>query len=187
MNDDSERKSDEGRHPRLALSEIGRAWSDSSRFPSTSLIAKEATMLLDKIQAASLEARKAKDAEKASLLTTLLAEAARIGKDDGNRITTDAETSAVVRKFIKGIDESLPHIKDDAARDRALREKAVLVTFMPQMVTGSALVAAVQEIVAGLAEKSPKQMGAVMKALKDRFAGAYDGTEASAVVKVALQ
>ena len=143
-------------------------------------------MLLDRIQAASLEARKAKNAETAALLTTLYAESARIGKDAGNRLTTDEETARVVRKFLKGVDESLSLITHEESIAKAKREKATLETFLPQMVTGDALVAAIRGLVAKLPEKTPRHMGAVMKGLKELLAGAYDGNEASALVKVEL-
>ena len=122
-------------------------------------------MLLEKIQAASLEARKSKDAEKAATLVTLYAEAARIGKDAGNRPTTDEETVRVVRKFLKGVDETLPLLTQPEAIERAKREKSILEAFLPTMVTGAELQAVIADIVASLAEKSPKQMGAVMGAL----------------------
>jgi uncharacterized protein len=143
-------------------------------------------MLLDTIQAASLAARKAKETEKAALLTTLYAEAARIGKDNGNRLTTDDETLRVVRRFVKGVEDSLAVITQADARERALREKEVLEAFLPQQLTGPALAAAVDHIVRGLDTRTPKQMGLVMKVLREQFAGAYDGNEASALVKAAL-
>ncbi len=143
-------------------------------------------MLLDTIKAASLEARKNRDTDKASLLTTLFAEAARVGKDAGNRDTTDEETLRVVRKFLKGVDESLGLLTQREARERALREKAVLEAFLPKQVSGAELAAAVSDIVASLAEKGPKQVGAVMRQLKDRFAGAYDGKEAKSLAEAAL-
>lgn len=143
-------------------------------------------MLLQKIRDESLEARRARNTEKASLLVTLYAEAARVGKDAGNRDSTDDEVVKVVRKFIKGLDESLAVLTDETARARALAEKSVLSTFLPTMLAGQELKAAIDAIVAELTEKTPKQMGLVMKALKERYAGAYDGNEASALVKAAL-
>ncbi len=143
-------------------------------------------MLLESIQAASLEARKSKLTERASLLVTLYAEAARVGKDAGNRASTDDEVLKVVRKFVKGVDESLAVLPEGEARDKALREKAVLEEFVPRLTTGEALAAVVADIVAQLPERSAKQMGAVMTALKARLGGAYDGKEASALVKTAL-
>lgn len=143
-------------------------------------------MLLAKIQAASLAARKAKETEKAALLTTLYAEAARIGKDAGNRETTDEEVVKVVRKFVKGVDETLALVTHPDARARSMREKEVLEPFLPHMVVGAELAAAVDDIVGALADRTPRQMGAVMKTLRERFAGAYDGNEASSLVKARL-
>jgi len=57
---------------------------------------------------------------------------------------------------------------------------------LAQRVTGDALLAVVRDLVGALPDKSPKQMGVVMKALKERLAGAYDGAEATALVKAAL-
>jgi hypothetical protein len=143
-------------------------------------------MLLETIRLQSVEARKAKDSVRAALLVTLFAESARVGKDAGNRATTDEETQKVLRKFLKGVDESLSVLKDESARALALAEKAILESFLPPRVTGAALQAVITEIVSRLADRSPRQMGAVMKALKERLAGAYDGAEATGLVKSTL-
>lgn len=143
-------------------------------------------MLLEKIKNDALEARKARDADKAALLTTLYADSARVGKDDGNRETRDEEVVRMVRKFLTGVEETLAKVTQPDARARAEREKAILEGYLPSQVTGDALRAVIADIVAGLAERTPKQMGAVMKALKDKLPGAYDGNEASALVKAAL-
>lgn len=143
-------------------------------------------MLIEQIREQSLQARRAKDTVRATLLVTLYAEAARVGKDAGNRDTTDEEAQRVVRKFLKGVEESLAVLKDEPARQVALAEKAILESLLPQRVTGEQLQAVVQDIVAALPEKSPKQMGAVMRTLKERLAGAYDGAEATTLVKQAL-
>ena len=143
-------------------------------------------MLLEIIKAASLEARKARDTDKAALLTTLYADAARVGKDAGNRDSTDEEVVKAVRKFLKGVEESLALLTQPAAVQRAEMEKSVLETFLPRKITGAELVQEVAQIVSELTERNPKQMGAVMNVLKTRFAGAYDGNEAGQAVKAAL-
>ena len=143
-------------------------------------------MLLDTIKAASLEARKARDTDKAALLTTLYADAARIGKDAGNRDTTDEEVVKTVRKFLNGVVESLAVMTQPAAIARAQLEKTILEAFLPQQLSGIELATAVNTIVAGLAERTPKQIGTVMNALRVQFAGAYNGTEAGKLVKAAL-
>jgi len=60
--------------------------------------------LMEQIKTAQVTARKT-GAQEASLLTTLLGEAAMVGKN-ANRETTDQEVVAVVKKFVKNIDEN---------------------------------------------------------------------------------
>lgn len=143
-------------------------------------------MLLKTIQADSLAARRARDTVRATLLTTLYSEAAMVGKNDGNRDSTDDEVIKVIRKFVKGIDESLA-VKTEGPAAEALRtEKALLEAYLPVQVTEADVEAAAHGIVASLEQRGPKAMGAVMKALKDRFGAALDGQVASAVVKRVL-
>lgn len=149
-------------------------------------------MLLQTILADSLTARRARDTPRATLLTTLYSECAMVGKNDGNRDTTDEEVIKVIRKFVKGIDESLAVTgarEDDASKAAAdvLRmEKTVLDGYLPKTASEADVEAVVRETVAGLADKSPKAMGAVMKVLKDRFGATLDGQMASAVTKRVL-
>lgn len=143
-------------------------------------------MLLEQLQEQALAARKAKDSVRATLLVTLSAEAARPGKDDGNRVSTDEEVRAVVRKFLKGVSDTLAVVPPGAAYDLACAERTILQEFLPQQVSGAALEQVVLELVAALPEKSPKAMGSVMGQLKARLAGAYDGKEAKDLVQKAL-
>lgn len=143
-------------------------------------------MLLKKIQDASLEARKSKDAVRADLLVTLYAEAARVGKDAGNRDSTDEEVQRTVRKFLKGVDESLAVLTDIERRSRLLVEKGILEGYLPSVLTEAELSEAVKSIVATLPEKSLKAVGTVMAQLKARFGATYDGAQASKLVKAAL-
>jgi uncharacterized protein YqeY len=146
-------------------------------------------MMLDTIRDASVAARKAKNTESAALLTTLLAEAARPGLDDGKRVSTDAEAVKVLKKFIDGATEMSEKLPAGPRREHALREKAVLEALLPEQprqVTGDELGAVIDGIIATLADKSPKAMGLVMKELKAKLPGAHDGTEASALAKTKL-
>jgi uncharacterized protein len=143
-------------------------------------------MLLETIQRDSLEARKARESEKATTLVTLFAEASRPGKDAGNRTSTDEEVIKVVRKFIKGLDDSLQVLTQPEAIARAQREKHVLSAYLPSQLSGEALVRAIEGIVAPMVDKSAKSMGLVMNALRTQYGGAYDGAEASKLVKSIL-
>ena len=143
-------------------------------------------MLLERIKADALEARKARNTDKAVLLTTLYAEAARVGKDAGGRDTTDAEAVRIVRSFLNGIDESLKVLTQPEAKARAQAERATVEVYLPAQLTGAALVQEVVAIVSTLPDRTPNQMGAIMKSLTERFPGAYDGKEASVVAKQAM-
>ena len=64
--------------------------------------------LLSKIRADLFTLRKEGESKNAiSLLTTLYSEAANVGLNDFKRETTDAEVIAVIKKFIKNIDECI--------------------------------------------------------------------------------
>jgi uncharacterized protein YqeY len=145
------------------------------------------TTLLERIRQDSLAARKARETEKGTFLVTLLAEAAKVGKDDGNRESTDAEVTAVIKKFIKNTDETLRVLgADSAARAQPEAELAILQAYLPRQATEDEVRAAVGRIVAELAERNPKQMGFVMGKLNAEFAGNFDKGVASKLVKGAL-
>ena len=138
--------------------------------------------LLQRIKSDQVTARKEKNAISTSLLTTLLGEASMIGKNDGNRESTDAEVIAVIKKFIKNIDESLK-VKPDKVLPL---EKMLLEGYLPQQITGTQLEMTIQGIIVSVGAESVRDMGKVMKVLKDSYDGRYDGREASTFVKELL-
>ena len=141
--------------------------------------------LIQQIKNQQIEARKARDAVKASLLTTLLAEASAPGKNAGNRESTDEEVVSVVKKFIKNADETLAALPtSDARHPVVVVEKVILETFLPRQLTEADLREVLAAEVINLEDKSPKQMGKLMAVLKVKFAGQYDGALASKYVQV---
>lgn len=146
--------------------------------------------ILDSVKAAQLQARKDKRADDASTLTTLIGEAEMIGKNDGNRVTTDAEVVAVIKKFVKNIDETLNVLSKDSAKvDRVqalTKEKALLSTFLPKQLTEEDLRYIISDFIEVLPEKNAKAMGNVLASLKKHFPGQYDGALASKITKELL-
>lgn len=144
--------------------------------------------LLNRIREDSLAARKAREGDKASFLITLLAEASRPGKDDGNRESTDAEVLKVIKKFIDNTEITLKALGAAAsdARTRAELELAMLRAYQPKQATEAEVRAAVDTIVASLPERNLKQIGAVMGKLQAQFDGNFDKGLASTLVKAAL-
>ena len=140
----------------------------------------EAAMLIDTIRADRLAAMKARDGLRKDLLGTLFAAATKDSKTPD-----DAAVIRAIRAFVKSLDETIAALKDrDSTRQR--REKEILEGYLPQMLSDDALRASVEELVAGLPERSPKAMGQVMAQLKARHGEAIDMKAASALVKAAL-
>lgn len=144
--------------------------------------------LVDEIKQASLAARKAKDTVASSLLTTLFSDVVNVGKNSGNRDTTDVEAVAVVKKFLKGVEETIAAFngKQDTRLDTAMIERELLTKFLPQQLSEEQLKKEVLQIAQTIENLSAKHMGLIMKQLKEKFEGQYDGSIASKVVKSLL-
>ena len=139
-------------------------------------------MLIDRIRDDRLQAMKARDELKKNLLGTLFAAATKEGKtpDDGTVLKT-------IRAFVKSLDETTALLRSrglDAAQQES--ERAILEAYLPRTLDEPELRASIDAIVAGLPERSPKAMGQVMAALKERHGEALDSKLASGLVRAAL-
>ena len=65
-------------------------------------------MIVNQLKQDRVQARKDRDPTLTSFLTTVYSEVVTVGKNDGNRETTDQETIAVLKKYIKRADEMIP-------------------------------------------------------------------------------
>lgn len=161
--------------------------------------------LLAQIKSAQLQARKNKDTVQVSLLTTLIGDAAMVGKNNGNRESTDAEVVATIKKFINNTIETLQQLpleapktirvedqeswtaQNDLRRAVLVRERAILESYMPKQLSGSELEALIDEIInTWNGSATLKDMGNVIKEIKARTQGNCDMSAASALVKQKL-
>lgn len=138
--------------------------------------------LLQQIKQDQIQARKDKQKDTASILTTLYSEAAMVGKNNGNRETNDSEVKALIKKFIKGIDETL----EIRPNEQLEHEKEVLQQYLPKQLTEDELEGVIRGIVESLEDKSPKAIGTIMKTLKGDYDGQFDGKQASNIAKRVL-
>lgn len=141
--------------------------------------------LIARIKADQITARKAHNALAASLLTTLLGEAQAIGKNDGNREVTDVEVVAVIKKFIKGMDESISYLQkydNPEALKTVTTEKIIISAYLPQQMTEKEL----KDALVGIVSEVGPNMGKVMGTLKSKYEGLYDGKMASTLVKTVI-
>lgn len=149
-------------------------------------------MIRDDIKAATIQSMKARDEKRTGALRMI--SAAIKNRDielrtSANAPDDDVLVAEVLAKMAKQRRESIdmyvtgnrPELAD---AERA--ELAVIESFLPQQMAAGEAEAAVRALIAELGATGPKDMGKVMAALKDRFAGQIDMSRASLMVKQAL-
>ncbi|BDI04989.1 GatB/YqeY domain-containing protein [Sphaerotilus microaerophilus] len=145
--------------------------------------------LKDRITDDMKAAMRAKEAERLGTIRLLLA--AMKQREVDERITLDdAAVVAIVDKLIKQRKDSITQFAQAGRDDLVAKESAeltVLETYLPARLSAGEIDAAVAQLVAELGAKGPADMGKVMGAAKQRFAGQADMGLVSAAVKRALQ
>ena len=136
--------------------------------------------LIETIKAEYLTQRKARASWQVASLSTLIGEIETLAKG-GKGELTDAVVVAVVKKFIKNIDETLKVVSATAVAETALlrSERELYEQFMPKQLSEAQLTFVIDEIVAA----GHTNVGDVMKALKTDHGGHYDGAMASTILK----
>lgn len=149
-------------------------------------------MIRDDIKAATIDAMKAKDA--ARLGTLRLINSALKNKDIELRTGAapaddDVLAADVLTKMAKQRRESIEMFVAGNRPELADAERAelgVIEEFLPQRMAAGEAEAVVRGLVTELGVNGIKDMGKVMAALRERFAGQIDMSQASAMVKAAL-
>ena len=143
--------------------------------------------ILNQLKQDQLQARKDRNSSLAMFLTTLYSEAGRPGLDDGKRESTDAEVTAVIKKFIKNSEEVLANLAPSDERSvNAQAEIDTLNRYLPKQLTQDSLETIIRAEVVLHGFDSMKNLGAIMKFMKDKYDGRYDGKLASTVAKSQL-
>ena len=147
-------------------------------------------MLIETIRKDMMAAKVKRDKVASDVLSTLYAEAINIGRKVENRLPTDIETIATVKKFIGNIDETIGHLVLRGGREEDLQkaniEKLILSQYVPTQLSEAALTEIVTAMVDAQRALGTVNMGTIMKELKIKFEGQYDGKIASTVVKTVL-
>ena len=139
------------------------------------------------------EAMKAKDAKRLATLRLMLAAlkdrdiAAR--SETNRELLGDDEILTLLAKMIKQREESAAVYRQGGRPELAENEEAeiaIIRSFMPAQMDEAGVQQAANAIIAELGATSIKDMGKVMAAMKERYAGQMDFARASAVIKTAL-
>jgi uncharacterized protein YqeY len=103
---------------------------------------------------------------------------------------TEADIVQVLQKMVKQRRDSIETYKQGNRQDLADQEAAeiaVIEEFLPKLMGEAEVKAAIAVLVTELGATAPKDMGRVMGALKQRYAGQMDFGKASALVKELLK
>ncbi len=149
-------------------------------------------MLRDAIQTATTQAMKARDSARLGALR--LINAALKNKDIELRTGTapaddDVLVVDVLMRMAKQRRESIEmYVAGNRAElaDAERAELGVIESFLPKQMDDSEALAAIKAVVAEIGATNVKDMGRVMAAVKERFAGKLDMSKASGLVKAAL-
>jgi len=108
------------------------------------------------------------------------------GQTDG---IGDDEVLQMLQSMVKQRRESIALYEQGGRLELAQQEAeeiAIIERFLPRQLDQEELTAAVRDTIAGLEAGGLKDMGRVMTALRDKYAGRMDFAKASAVVKQQL-
>jgi uncharacterized protein len=146
-------------------------------------------VLRQEINTALREAMKARDARRISTLRLVNAAITNAEIDaevNGRAAIGEDELLTLLQKMIKQRREAV-EIYDKAGRsdlaDGERGEIAIIQAFLPKQMGEADMQAAIAEIVKATGAQSPRDMGKVMSALKQTYAGKMDFGKASGLVK----
>jgi len=150
-------------------------------------------MLRERLTKALKEATLAKDTCATATVRLILAalkdrDIAARGRDGSNEISDD-EILGLLQTMIKQRRESIEMYVKGNRKDLVDRETAeieVIRRFMPEQMGEADIAKAVDGVIGELGAGSLKEMGKVMAALRERYAGRMDFAKASAVAKQKL-
>ena len=149
-------------------------------------------MLRENINNALKSAMKAGDAPRVSTLrmvNSTLKNADIEARGQGKPALSDEDALGVLQKMIKQRHESVELYEKGGRPELAAQEReeiTIISKYLPQQLSDIEAGSVIQALVHEINAQTMKDMGRVMAALKERYAGKLDFTKASAAVKKLL-
>lgn len=134
--------------------------------------------VIDKLKSESMSLRKARSPIAPAILFAL-SEIEKVGKNNGNRATTEDEAVKVVQKLIATIDENLKVTTDDGRKTAFNVEKQILKGVLPEMASEADIRSLFTEF---FGVTAPKNKGVAMKLLRDEYGAKVDMKRAGEIV-----
>lgn len=101
-------------------------------------------------------------------------------------VLVEADALAVLKRLVKSREDSVEQFQKAGYQDRAATEQSeieMLKAYLPSMLEGPALEAAVKEALAATGAATKKDLGLVMKHLQAHHGGRYDGKVANQIIQ----
>jgi hypothetical protein len=149
-------------------------------------------VLRDDINNALKDAMKAKDARKVSTLrmvNSVLKNADIEARGAGKPPLGDAELMPLLQKMIKQRQESVELYKKGNRADLVKQEEeeiAIIIAYLPKQMSEVDMAAAIEGAIKETGAAGMKDMGKVIGALREKYAGQMDMAKASVAVKAKL-
>jgi uncharacterized protein YqeY len=115
----------------------------------------------------------------AASITFALSEIEKVGKNNGNRATTEDEAIKVVQKLISTIDENLKLPLDDGTKVALNFERNILAGVLPQMASEEDIRSLLKDTIG---DQPPKNKGVAMKVIRDEYGAKVDMKRAGEIV-----
>jgi uncharacterized protein YqeY len=133
----------------------------------------------DQIRRAALQMRKDRD-PLAVKLTFAISEIDKVGKNDGNRATTEDEAIKTIQKIIATIDQNQKLVDaGSAVAEDLARERQILESFLPQMASDAEVRDLLRTVIG---DEKPKNKGIAMKVIRDEYGARVDMRRAGEIV-----
>ena len=147
-------------------------------------------MLLDeKINKDYIQAMKDKVAEKSAALSYLRAMIKQVKVDKRLDQVADDEVITVIKKQIKQRQDSIEQFEKGGRPELAAKEKAeveIMKVYLPAEMSADEAAGLIDAVVKAMGPVSIKDMGQVMKAVREKTGGRADGKIVSELVKARL-
>ena len=140
------------------------------------------------LKTAVVAAMKAKEKDRLAVLRMLQAAVKQVEVDERRELTDD-DVLKILASYARKVKDQIAGAEQSGRADlvaRAEAELAIVQEFLPAALDDAALETIVREAVAEVGATTPREMGAVMKAVLPRVAGRADGGRVSAMVKKLL-
>jgi len=141
-------------------------------------------MTIKDLQINKLKLRK-DDPFRASVYSNIIDGAKKIAKEE-NREVDNSDIIKYVRRSIKSLTSTIEQVGTGEVVENYKKEVEILNEFMPKEADESLVAAKIDSILSTIENPSIKNMGMIMKQLKEEFGDSFNAGKASNLVKSML-